>query len=152
MTIFQLGYLLILIPCVSGIWTSLTWLWWFGFRLKPILGYYRATPKGTKNNRLDTLTKVLLKSLKHYVSRSVIPERCAESSIWYRLIGFFFFAISSGFLHQICSRFFLWQSRKASTIFFFFDLKFFYRPDGIRLRRVPLQARGKLDQRDSARC
>ena len=23
-------------PCASGIWTSLTWLWFFGFRLKPI--------------------------------------------------------------------------------------------------------------------
>ena len=22
--------------CVSGIWTSLTWLWWFGLRLEPI--------------------------------------------------------------------------------------------------------------------
>ena len=26
------------LQCVSGIWTSLTWLWWLGFRLEPILG------------------------------------------------------------------------------------------------------------------
>ena len=25
------------IPCVPGIWTSLTWQWWFDFRLEPIL-------------------------------------------------------------------------------------------------------------------
>ena len=24
------------LECVSWIWTSLTWLWWFGFRLEPI--------------------------------------------------------------------------------------------------------------------
>jgi len=26
------------IPCASGIWTDLTWLWWFGIRLEPISG------------------------------------------------------------------------------------------------------------------
>ena len=25
----------VLLQCVSGIWTSLTWSWWFGFGLKP---------------------------------------------------------------------------------------------------------------------
>ena len=35
----------LLIPCVSGIWTRLTWLWWFGFRLEPISGNDRTVPK-----------------------------------------------------------------------------------------------------------
>ena len=32
-------------PTVSGIWTGLTWLWWFGFRLEPISSNDRADLK-----------------------------------------------------------------------------------------------------------
>jgi len=31
------------IPCVSRIWTNLTWLWWISLRLKPTSGNDRAT-------------------------------------------------------------------------------------------------------------
>ena len=34
-----------LTPYVSGILTSIVWLWWFGFRLKPISGDDRANPE-----------------------------------------------------------------------------------------------------------
>ena len=57
------------IPCVSGIWTNFTLLWWLGFRLEPISGNDQAPTRtvahvksgqesGTKNNNLATLQKL----------------------------------------------------------------------------------------------
>ena len=53
------------VPCVSRIWTIVTWLWWFGFRL----GQYQimtrppksccSCQKRHKNNHLTTFTKIL---------------------------------------------------------------------------------------------
>ena len=40
-----LSYEVIVSSYVSGIWISLTWLWWFGFRLEPILGNEKASQK-----------------------------------------------------------------------------------------------------------
>ena len=37
--------IIISLPCVSGIWTNLTWLWWFGFRHEPISGMTEPTKK-----------------------------------------------------------------------------------------------------------
>ena len=43
------GKVIIILPCVSRIWTSLTWLWWCGFRLKPISGIDWATQRIVAN-------------------------------------------------------------------------------------------------------
>ena len=62
---------------VSEIWTSLTWLGWFGFRLKPIFATakaasknttcFKSDPKWLENNHLAKFTKVQSKSLTHSV-------------------------------------------------------------------------------------
>ena len=59
--------------CVSGIWTSLTWLWGFGLKLKPItsddydaskiVAHIEVFKKWHKNNHLTTFTKVQSKTL-----------------------------------------------------------------------------------------
>ena len=38
------------VPCLSGI---LPWLWWFGFRLEPILGDDQANPKNVAHLKND---------------------------------------------------------------------------------------------------
>jgi len=51
------------LQCVSGIWTSLAWLWWFGFRLDPMSGNDQATPKlmlTLKVVKSDTIIIILL--------------------------------------------------------------------------------------------
>ena len=55
------------LPWESGIWTSVTWPWWFGFRLMLISGNYRVPPeiaahskicrKCHKNNHIASFTK-----------------------------------------------------------------------------------------------
>jgi len=62
---------------VSEIWTNLTWLWWFGFRLEPISDKDQATAiivalfkngqKWHKNNHLATFSKDQSKSLIYFI-------------------------------------------------------------------------------------
>ena len=74
---FCLPKRLFILTCVSEIWTCLTWLWWFDFRLEQILANdpaiskyvasFQSGQKGSKNNQLATFTKVRPKSLIHTV-------------------------------------------------------------------------------------
>ena len=66
------------IQCVSGIWTSLIWLWWFGLRLMLISTTVQAASTrfksgsiGLKNNHITFFAKVKSKSLTHSVDRSL---------------------------------------------------------------------------------
>ena len=43
----------IFLQCVSGIWTSLTWLWWIGFSLEPIISTAQAASKRITNFKSD---------------------------------------------------------------------------------------------------
>lgn len=57
------------IECVSGIFTSLNYQWWFGYKLKSILciTHIKSVQKCPGNNHLDDFTKVQYKSLIHIV-------------------------------------------------------------------------------------
>ena len=56
------------LECVSGIWTNLTWPWWFGFMLLELISandqflLALKVDKTTPNNQLSTFTKVQSKS------------------------------------------------------------------------------------------
>ena len=73
-TLLSLNHL----PCVSGFWTSLTWLWWFSFRLilssgndlaaPEIVAHVKMARSDTKNNHLATFIKVQSKFLIHSVA------------------------------------------------------------------------------------
>ena len=64
------------------IWTSLTWQWGFGYRLKSISGNYRGAPKivaklksakkWLKNDLMATFNKVQRTSLTHFVFKKTI--------------------------------------------------------------------------------
>ena len=43
----------LLLLCVSGLWTSLSWLWCFGFRLKPIFVTAQAASKILLGSKVD---------------------------------------------------------------------------------------------------
>ena len=44
-TFFQIRFQAKKLPCVSEIWISITFPWWFCFRLEPISGHDQDSPK-----------------------------------------------------------------------------------------------------------